>query len=246
MRRILPSRVYVRANEEIFSKLFRKITVPKLTDVEFVRDDDAREIIILLKVNYGYDKESNESSEVVISDGIIFNTGYESPFSRNRILFGAPGTGKSFTINSDRVELLGEGNEEDYERVTFHPDYSYANFVGTYKPVMVDDSAEIISLASEKEVLAILTDETKSAQEKYDLLYDRFKGDGLTRLSLLLGLYTDESFKTRKADGSDAANDNSVERNHGRAIRPYVNLSKPTNGKKDISYEYVPGPFMLM
>lgn len=240
------SRVYVRANEEIFSKLFRKITVPKLTDVEFVRDDDAREIIILLKVNYGYDKESNESSEVVISDGIIFNTGYESPFSRNRILFGAPGTGESFTINSDRVELLGEGNEEDYERVTFHPDYSYANFVGTYKPVMVDDSAEIISLASEKEVLAILTDETKSAQEKYDLLYDRFKGDGLTRLSLLLGLYTDESFKTRKADGSDAANDNSVERNHGRAIRPYVNLSKPTNGKKDISYEYVPGPFMRM
>ena len=175
-----------------------------------------------------------------------FKTGYESPFSRNRILFGAPGTGKSFTINRDRVELLGVGNEDDYERVTFHPDYSYANFVGTYKPVMVDDSAEIISLATEKEVLAVLTDETKTAQEKYDQLYERFKGDGLTRLPLLLGLYTDESFKTRKADGSDAASDNSVERNHGRAIRPYVNLSKPTNGKKDISYEYVPGPFMRM
>lgn len=175
-----------------------------------------------------------------------FKTGYESPFSRNRILFGAPGTGKSFTINRDRVELLGVGNEDDYERVTFHPDYSYANFVGTYKHVMVDDSAEIISLATEKEVLAVLTDETKTAQEKYDQLYERFKGDGLTRLPLLLGLYTDESFKTRKADGSDAASDNSVERNHGRAIRPYVNLSKPTNGKKDISYEYVPGPFMRM
>ncbi len=240
------SRVYVRANEEIFGKLFRKIIVPKLTDVEFVRDDDIREIIVLLKVNYEYDKESNESSEVVITDGIIFNTGYESPFSRNRILFGAPGTGKSFTINRDRVELLGVENEDDYERVTFHPDYSYANFVGTYKPVMVDDSAEIISLATEKEVLAVLTDETKTAQEKYDQLYERFKGDGLTRLPLLLGLYTDESFKTRKADGSDAAGDNSVERNHGRAIRPYVNLSKPTNGKKDISYEYVPGPFMRM
>ena len=175
-----------------------------------------------------------------------FKTGYKSSFPRNRILFGAPGTGKSFTINSDRVKLLGEDNEDDYERVTFHPDYSYANFVGTYKPVMVDDSAEIISLATEKEVLAVLTDETKNAQEKYDQLYERFKGDGLTRLPLLLGLYTDESFKTRKADGSDAAGDNSVERNHGRAIRPYVNLSKPTNGKKDISYEYVPGPFMRM
>ena len=175
-----------------------------------------------------------------------FKTGYESSFSRNRILFGAPGTGKSFSINRDRIELLGEGNEDDYERVTFHPDYSYANFVGTYKPVMVDDSAETISLATEKEVLAVLTDESKSAQEKYDLLYDIFRGDGLTRLPLLLGLYTDESFKTRKADGSDAAGDNSVERNHGKAIRSYVNLSKPSKGKKDISYEYVPGPFMRM
>lgn len=175
-----------------------------------------------------------------------FKTGYESPFSRNRILFGAPGTGKSFTLNRDRVTLLGADNEDDYERVTFHPDYSYANFVGTYKPVMVDDSTEVISLATEKDVLAVLTDETKSAQEKYDQLYDRFKGDGLTRLPLLLGLYTDENFKTRKADGSDAAGDNSVERNHGKAIRPYVNLSKPSSEKKDISYEYVPGPFMRM
>ena len=187
------------------------------------------------------DEEVDENQK-----SIKYETKYKSSFPRNRILFGAPGTGKSFTINRDRVELLGDGNEDDYERVTFHPDYSYANFVGTYKPVMVDDSAEIISLTTEKEVLAVLTDETKTAQEKYDQLYERFKGDGLTRLPLLLGLYTDESFKIRKADGSDAASDNSVERNHGRAIRPYVNLSKPSKGKKGISYEYVPGPFMRM
>lgn len=92
--------------------------------------------------------------------------------ARNRILFGAPGTGKSFTINNDREVLLGVDNEDDYERVTFHPDYSYANFVGTYKPVMVDDSADSISLATEKEALTVLTDESISAQEKYDLLYD--------------------------------------------------------------------------
>ena len=242
------SRVYVRADEEIFSKIFRKITVPKLTDVEFVRDDDLKEFVILLHVNYEFKNNENDEDgeDNIISEKITFETGYESPFPRNRILFGAPGTGKSFTINNDREELLGVDNEDDYERVTFHPDYSYANFVGTYKPVMVDDSTEVISLATEKDVLAVLTDETKSAQEKYDQLYDRFKGDGLTRLPLLLGLYTDENFKTRKADGSDAAGDNSVERNHGKAIRPYVNLSKPSSGKKDISYEYVPGPFMRM
>lgn len=69
---------------------------------------------------------------------IIFQTGYQSSFERNRILFGAPGTGKSFKLNCEKDVLLANGGE--YERVTFHPDYSYANFVGTYKPVPCKDS----------------------------------------------------------------------------------------------------------
>ena len=69
---------------------------------------------------------------------IKFITGYQSEFPRNRILFGAPGTGKSFTLNHEKDLLLADGGE--YERVTFHPDYSYANFVGTYKPVPCKDS----------------------------------------------------------------------------------------------------------
>ena len=68
---------------------------------------------------------------------IKYSTGYQSDFSRNRILFGAPGTGKSFTLNQEKETLLADGGE--YERVTFHPDYSYANFVGTYKPVPCKD-----------------------------------------------------------------------------------------------------------
>ena len=53
---------------------------------------------------------------------------------RNVIYFGAPGTGKSYNLNKDKHKLL-KNFENNYERVTFHPDYSYANFVGTYKPV---------------------------------------------------------------------------------------------------------------
>lgn len=53
---------------------------------------------------------------------------------RNLIYFGAPGTGKSYNLNQDKDELL-KNYPNNYERVTFHPDYSYANFVGTYKPV---------------------------------------------------------------------------------------------------------------
>ena len=48
----------------------------------------------------------------------------------NRIVFGAPGTGKSFKLEQDKAVF-----KENYERVTFHPDYSFAQFVGTYKPV---------------------------------------------------------------------------------------------------------------
>ena len=72
-------------------------------------------------------------------DGDIhYRTNYCSGYPRNRILFGAPGTGKSFTLNHEKDVLLADGGE--YERVTFHPDFSYANFVGTYKPVPCKDS----------------------------------------------------------------------------------------------------------
>lgn len=76
--------------------------------------------------------------------------------SYNRIIFGAPGIGKSFelkheaeftkkngslypdtTKKEDRIDLAFP--ENNVERVTFHPDYSYGQFVGSYKPVSDDD-----------------------------------------------------------------------------------------------------------
>lgn len=48
----------------------------------------------------------------------------------NLIYFGAPGTGKSYTLN----EKAKQFDEDKVERVTFHPDYTYAQFVGTLKP----------------------------------------------------------------------------------------------------------------
>ena len=69
---------------------------------------------------------------------INFYTGYQSQFPRNWIFFGAPGTGKSYTLNKKKDTLIGQ-DVLNYERVTFHPNYSYANFVGTYKPVSRKD-----------------------------------------------------------------------------------------------------------
>lgn len=65
---------------------------------------------------------------------IRFETGITSIFERNRIVFGAPGTGKSHTLKEDCQTLLN-GTTGTFERVTFHPEYTYSQFVGSYKPV---------------------------------------------------------------------------------------------------------------
>lgn len=68
-------------------------------------------------------------------DSLLDYPEYSEEKAFNRIIFGAPGTGKSHTLNEEKNPLLKENNSKYYERVTFHPDYSYAQFVGTYKPV---------------------------------------------------------------------------------------------------------------
>ena len=63
----------------------------------------------------------------------------ETDEKRNKIYFGAPGTGKSYRLNNNKNDMLGEDFENNFERVTFHPDYTYSNFVGTYKPTPKKD-----------------------------------------------------------------------------------------------------------
>lgn len=195
------------------------------------------------KVDLSEITPKNEQSEQSNVMKINYKTNVTTDFYHNRIVFGAPGTGKSYDLNRDRQILLENGGE--YERITFHPDYSYASFVGTYKPVMLESSNDHYMKDDEKEILSVLIG-NKAAQEKYDDLYEKFKDNNLTRLPLLLGLYDNEEFKTKKRDGSDSSGNNDVERNHGRAIRPYVNLLPNKNSDSEIGYEYVPGPFMRM
>lgn len=192
---------------------------------------------------YNIDKFSSNQVLVSNDNKVVYATGLDNKKHRNRIIFGAPGTGKSFSLESEKNDLLANGGM--FERVTFHPDYTYSNFVGCYKPVMEKENHFHCNNKDISEVINILSDKSLSAQEKYDLLYDRFNDEGLTRLPILIGLYSDDSFKTRKKDGSDAVGDNSVERNHGKAIRPYVNLlGDKINVKNEIAYKFVPGPFI--
>lgn len=116
-----------------------KYAFVRMGQLRFFADKCGISNVMLNKIFWQYYTESEiiEDKPETTQD-ISFHTGYETKFARNRILFGAPGTGKSFTINNEKNELLANGGE--YERITFHPDYSYANFVGTYKPVPFIDN----------------------------------------------------------------------------------------------------------
>ena len=76
--------------------------------------------IEITNVNTPYDdgkEEGLEEKEVMAKPSLSFQ----------QIFYGAPGTGKSHTINE-------ETKDEDVIRTTFHPDTDYSTFVGAYKP----------------------------------------------------------------------------------------------------------------
>lgn len=95
----------------------------------------------------------------------------------NLIYFGAPGTGKSYTLN----QALRSFND-NFERVTFYPTYSYAQFVGTYKPVMVQGNTgnnngntgreEIAYQFVPGPFLRVLTKAKKNPNTKYCLVIE--------------------------------------------------------------------------
>lgn len=74
-----------------------------------------------------------------------------------KIYYGAPGTGKSFEIDTF---LKSEGIREEYIfRITFHPDFSYSDFIGQLLPTVI-----------------------KSGPAKGDITYDFLKGFSLRLL----------------------------------------------------------------
>ena len=81
--------------------------------------------------------ENNDMAETNEGDEIRHGKDELVNHPRNLIYFGAPGTGKSHKLNEDVKAFF----DDRYERVTFYPTYSYAQFVGCYKPVMKGTNA---------------------------------------------------------------------------------------------------------
>lgn len=109
-----------------------------------------------------YKKDDDTIDATIESISLKFETDIDIPFDRNRIVFGAPGTGKSFELKEDSEKVVSDFAGE-YERVTFHPDYTYSQFVGTYKPIMDDDGEKIKYSYVPGPFMRVLSNALKSA-----------------------------------------------------------------------------------
>ncbi|MDF2552857.1 MAG: hypothetical protein K0R77_2132 [Chryseobacterium sp.] len=130
--------------------LFRKINDNKY-EFEFIPSSlPKHDFIVSLIGNKNHEVLLLESA-VSTSDGedstdpILSSISEEKKDSKfqpqNKIYFGPPGTGKSYAIK----EFLKSNNvpASNYSRVTFHPDYDYASFVGGYRPFTDKDDGNI-------------------------------------------------------------------------------------------------------
>ena len=107
-------------------------------------NDGIGENLDMIKTLLDLDSQSGDNDQNVDDKfGFSYDTTVSIPYDNNRIVFGAPGTGKSFNLQRDFEEVKKIYAGAEVERVTFHPDYTYAQFVGTYKPVMDENGEKI-------------------------------------------------------------------------------------------------------
>lgn len=146
-----PSNTYYD-NEDIYSNdIFIKQMKKKLGLGEnacwFVSDINIRNqnelILTATIVNATENVEYDDTKALHMAWGklnptYVYSIDKQNKGEKNRIIFGAPGTGKSHKLEKDS-EVFGD----NVERVTFHPNYSFSQFVGTYKPVQGEKPGDI-------------------------------------------------------------------------------------------------------
>lgn len=106
----------------LWNHCLRELPLPLLTNLEITKVGNNITFTLGLELGASYGKVPTTLTTYSCND---------YPF--NRIVFGAPGTGKSHTLEEDATALLS--SKFYLERVTFYQDYSYSKFFGTYKPV---------------------------------------------------------------------------------------------------------------
>ena len=138
---------FFSANPGIFCKRFdgtsTKATNEKVGSVTCIKYKDSNGNIDASELGAYLMYFDNRPYRHVVTQQLSNNNNWNLSmlfFLLQKIFYGAPGTGKSFSIKSVIAEHMSiDVDQVDMEadnifRTTFHPDYDYAQFVGCYKP----------------------------------------------------------------------------------------------------------------
>ncbi|MHA3062872.1 AAA family ATPase [Acinetobacter sp. ANC 4641] len=107
-------RYYIRSEKgDIFNDLVRKISLPYLAILTIKKENKNR---FLFTLDVDFNQEYLKSAEIVS----------ESDIGINKIVYGAPGSGKSAYVNG----FVGK----NHIRTVFHPETQYSDFIGCLKP----------------------------------------------------------------------------------------------------------------
>lgn len=216
------------ANEHTYQKIANKLNCGSLTnggcwfvdEISVINQDELHFSCIVVNnqkaIAYTSSQERSSNWQDLAGDAkqrIGLQNVNSNALPLQQIIFGAPGTGKSFNIKSNSAIT-----EDDTIRTTFHPDSDYSTFVGCYKPTkkvtskkpliaagdLIEKAASISGVANQVQFLCdnaesiiFAADEIGVSTNK--LIWDSFKWHNETYFVSILNSILEE----RKLNATD-------------------------------------------
>lgn len=126
------------SNQHLFDQIRRKLGLADdacwfISEINVVNQSDI--VLKTIVVNPNGIAEYADAAELhAVWNGLApVSSQYDIKTGENIIFYGVPGSGKSYTIRENYCD------DENYmERIVFHPDYSYSDFVGQILPENTD------------------------------------------------------------------------------------------------------------
>lgn len=170
-------------------------------------------------------KLPKDGKKICVGESILQNKPLQ------QIYYGAPGTGKSHTINN----MTEAQPKENVFRTTFHPDSDYSTFVGAYKPTKEKSWHQNKRNISIEDLAKILND--------YYTNTEIGKVDGIRKFCYDYCPYINGEYM--KVNTKELAKLADISENYSCEIDKYISFCKfiPKQNSGKITYEFVPQSF---